>query len=111
MYAITSIESVVCLMVLLRRLLLRHPRLAISAYNMNRLLIALVMIATEFSEYGYYSDAYYSRVDGIEWFEDFDTLEREMMMFSDNVVNVNGVIERYVGRQAKVVSAVHVNLS
>ncbi len=88
-YASTSNEVFVCAMVLLQRLRSRHPRLAINAYNMNRLLITSVMIAAKFSEYGYYSNAYYSRVGGIESVEELNTLEREMMSLLDNNVNVN----------------------
>ena len=47
------------------------------------------MIAAKFSEYGYYSNAYYSRVGGIESVEELNTLEREMMSLLDNNVNVN----------------------
>ena len=88
-YASTSNEVFLCAMVLLQRLRYRHPRLAINAYNMNRLLITAVMIAAKFSEYGYYSDAYYSRVGGIDSVGELNTLEREMMRLLDNNVNVN----------------------
>ena len=47
------------------------------------------MIAAKFSEYGYYSDAYYSRVGGIDSVEEMNVLEREMMRLLDNDVNVN----------------------
>ncbi len=88
-YASTSSEVFVCALVLLQRLRCRHSRLAINAYNMNRLLITAVMIAAKFSEYGYYSDAYYSRVGGIDSVEEMNVLEREMMRLLDNDVNVN----------------------
>ncbi len=88
-YASTSNEVFLCAMVLLQRLRSRHPRLAINTYNMNRLVITSVMIAAKFSEYGYYSDAYYTRVGGIESVEELNTLEREMMRLLGNNVNVN----------------------
>ncbi len=87
-YASASNEVFICALVLLERLRNKDPRLAINAFNMNRLLITAVMIAAKFSEYGYYSNAYYSRVGGIDSVEELNTLEREMMSLLEYNVNV-----------------------
>ena len=76
-------------MVLLQGLRSRHPRLASNAYNMNRLLITAVMIVAKFSEYGYYSDACYSRVGGIDSVEEIYTFEHNMTTLFENDVNLN----------------------
>ena len=47
------------------------------------------MIAAKFSEYGYYSYAYYSRVGGIDSVEEMNTLERETMTLLDKDIIVN----------------------
>lgn len=68
---------------ILNRLEILDGRLAISPFNMHRLLITAVMISAKFLDNAWYSSNYYARVGGISSVQEMNHLELCMLRLLD----------------------------
>lgn len=68
---------------LLNRLEILDGRLAITPFNMHRLLITAVMISAKFLDNAWYSSRYYARVGGISTVQEMNRLEVCMLKLLD----------------------------
>ena len=69
--------------VLLRRLVKKDSRLALSHHNVHRMLITAVMISAKFLDHAWYSNSYYAKVGGIPSVDELNFLEVQMLKLLD----------------------------
>ncbi len=82
-YANCSEAAYLHALTLLRRLAQKDERLAITPYNMHRLLITAVMISAKFLDNAWYSASYYAKVGGIATVAEMNQLELAMLKLLD----------------------------
>eukprot|EP01065_Artemidia_motanka_P004177 TRINITY_DN12003_c0_g1_i1.p1 TRINITY_DN12003_c0_g1~~TRINITY_DN12003_c0_g1_i1.p1 ORF type:complete len:246 (+),score=65.21 TRINITY_DN12003_c0_g1_i1:86-739(+) len=77
-YTHASEECYLSALILIDRLIHRHPRIRVTSYNVHRLVLVAVMAAAKYRDDVYYSNAYYAAVGGISLAE-LNYMERELL--------------------------------
>lgn len=88
-YAQCSKSAFVVALVYLRRLEEKDEVLAITAFNMHRLIITALMIAAKVLDDRCFSNAHYARVGGISTVQEINRLEIEMLQLLDHKLVVS----------------------
>jgi len=103
-YFFCSDECYVVGLVYIDRIVNLHPEFSVAAFNIHKLLLTSVLLATKFFEDRFYSNLYYSKVGGVS-LKDLNSWEEEFLRLMHFQLCV--LPEEYNHKRAHVLAAEH----